>query len=109
LRYDPGVTVRLFFDPERVAQLRQQGINPQRQLTRGTNDVAQARTSLELVEENARLRAEVARLRGDVQRLSEDVTRLRSAGIRPDPKVREPDRRDLDDSAQRFALLELDP
>ena len=94
------MTVRVFFDPRRVEQLRKQGINPRRQLTSGP--APEARTSLELVEECARLRAEVDRLRRDNQRLSDEVARLTAPG-----SSRREDH-ELDASAQRFALLELE-
>jgi len=125
LGYDPSVTVRVFFDPHRVAQLAQQGINPRGKLLAGP--AAEARTALGLVEENARLRAEavqqrggnqiasieesarlraeVARLRADNQRLSEENARLRGEGARrPEPPHQETE----DDAAQRFRLIELD-
>ncbi len=66
--------MKLFYDPQRVEQLRQRGIAPQ---PRGP--VAEATMAIELVEECARLRAEVARLRADKQRLTDEVTRLRRA------------------------------
>ena len=93
------MSVRTFFDPHRVEQLRKQGISPQRQLTSGT--APEARTSLELVEENARLRAEV-------RRLSDEVARLTAAARGPSPPSPRREERELDDAARRFALLELD-
>jgi hypothetical protein len=121
------VSVRVFFDPHRVAQLRQQGIDPQGRLTSGP--AAEARTALGLVEENARLRAEaarrrggnqlgpieesarlraeVARLRADNQRLSDENARLRGEGGRRDLAQHE-QKETEDDAARRFSLLELD-
>ena len=101
------MSVKLFYDPDRVEEFRRRGIDPRRV---GAAEAAPARTptargALELVEENARLRAEVARLRADNQRLTDEVARLRGAPIRPDSgqaPLRE------DDAAARFALLELD-
>lgn len=92
------MTVRVFFDPHRVEQLRQQGINPQRVLTRGP--APEARTALELVEECARLRAENRRLSDEVARLTAEAAQRPSAPRREEYAP--------DDSAQRFALLELD-
>jgi regulator of replication initiation timing len=90
------VTVRVFFDPHRVDQLRQQGISPRRQLSA---PAPEARTALELVEECARLRAENVRLREEVARLKAESSH------RSTPQREE---RALDDAAQRFSLLELD-
>ena len=59
------------------------------------------RTSLQLVEDCARLRAEVDRLRQDNQRLADENARLR--GEEPIDR-----RAELDDSVQRFKLLELE-
>lgn len=60
-------------------------------------------TALELVEENARLRRDNQRLSGEIDRLRGEVARL-AAG----PNAPRPREQDLDDSAARFALLELD-
>ncbi len=92
-RYDLGMSVRVFYDEYRVEQLRQAGIRAPRQSTR--EPVPDARTALELVEENARLRAEVARLRDEVARLTAAA-----------PRVLPPD--ESDDAVTRFSLLELD-
>jgi len=59
------------------------------------------RTSLQLAEECARLRAEIDQLRQDNRRLSDENARLR--GEAPRSSVGE-----LDDSVQRFKLLELE-
>ena len=59
------------------------------------------RTSLQLVEECARLRAEIDRLRQDNQRLSDENARLRGEAPRSSGG-------ELDDSVQRFRLLELE-
>lgn len=128
----------VYYDEERVEQLRARGITPNRpqpssspqrrlpvvQVTMTPNgpqvagDVqstsgrsrdsartaaaaASPRTSLELVEENARLRSEIDQLRRDNQALSDEVARL--SGTRPKGAAAE-----LDDSARRFALLELE-
>ena len=66
------MSVKLFYDPRRVEQLRQRGVSP-----RPMSPVEAATTTLEMVEECARLRAEVARLRADNQRLADEVERLR--------------------------------
>jgi hypothetical protein len=119
------VTVRVFFDPHRVAQLAQRGINPSGRLTNGP--ASEAKASLTLVEENARLRAEaarrrggnqiatiednarlraeVARLRADNQRLADENARLRGEKGR---RAEAPRQETEDDAAERFKLLELD-
>lgn len=62
-------------------------------------------TSLELVEECARLRRENDRLTSEISRLRAEVARLAAVPSRqPDQSART----DLDDAARRFALLELD-
>jgi hypothetical protein len=105
------VAVRVFYDPHRVEQLRQKGIDSRRQLT-GEASTPEARSALDLVEDNARLRAEVARLQRDNQRLADENARLASAsrqsGLSPPREERGSAPRDLDDAARRFALLELD-
>jgi predicted RNase H-like nuclease (RuvC/YqgF family) len=95
------VSVKTFFDPQRVEEMRQRGISPRRQLPAGQSD---PRTALELVEERAQLRVEIERLKRENQRLTEELARLRGAAA-PTPLREE---RALDDAAQRFALLELD-
>jgi hypothetical protein len=105
------VSVRVFYDPHRVEQLRQQGISPRRQLT--SAPASEARTALELVEECARLRAEVDRLRRDNQRLSDENGRLvaetsRRSGSSPHVEREKDEKREKDDTEQRFSLLELD-
>ena len=58
-------------------------------------------TAIELVEE-------CTRLRRDNQRLTSEVDRLRSEVMRLSGGPRQPEPQDLDDSATRFAMLELD-
>ncbi len=60
-------------------------------------------TALELVEECARLRRDNQRLTSEIGRLRGEIDRLTGA---PPPRQREPI--DLDDSAKRFSLLELE-
>jgi len=60
-------------------------------------------TALELVEECARLRRDNQRLTSEVARLRGEIDRLTGA---PPPRQRE--QLDLDDSAKRFSLLELE-
>lgn len=131
----------MFHDPERVEQLRAQGITPDRSAARPPPPVqvtmtsngprvtnsqifsaververvarqaatsplnASPRTSLELVEECARLRAEIDRLRQENRQLVDECARLRGAGAAPRAL---PAPRDLDDAERRFSLLELD-
>lgn len=119
------MTVRVFFDPHRVAQLAQQGINPHGRTTSGPASEARAKLGLiednarlraeaarrrggnqiTSIEENARLRAEVARLRADNQRLSDENARLRGEGGR---RGESPPQETEDDAVERFKLLELD-
>lgn len=99
------MAVDLFFDPRRVERLRQSGITQQRTARGGAAPralpAATPQTALQAIEEAARLRAEIAQLRAENQRLTEEVARL--SGRRSDPVALAPD-----DSAARFALLELD-
>jgi cell division protein FtsB len=81
------VSVRLFYDPHRVEQLRQQGIDPHGRPAR--EPAAEMRSAIVLVEENARLRAEVKRLTAEVARLRGGHEELPA-----------------DDAAQRFKLPE---
>ena len=90
------MTVRVFFDPDRVAQLRQVGISPRRQLASASAN--EAKSALDLVEENTRLRGEIARLREEVARLT---AQARDHGSHCEE-------RELDDSSRRFSLIELD-
>lgn len=103
------MSVRLFYDPYRVEQLRQRGIAPgNRGALSGGAPRQEARTSLELVEENARLRADNRRLTEEVAQLEAEVARLRRAVSQQQPA---PPRRSAlpdDDAAARFALLEFD-
>lgn len=96
------MTVKVFYDQQRVEQLRQQGIAPRRQLTGGSSS---PQTALEAVEECARLRAENRRLTDEVDRLRREVDRLSG---RPSGPVASGSRDDLDDAALRFSLLDLD-
>lgn len=64
---------------------------------------SEPRTALELVEECDRLRRDNQRLTDEVSRLRAQVDRLTAGPIAP-----RADGSDLDDSARRFALLELD-
>lgn len=113
--------VNVFYNPEIVAQLETCGIHArrrpgeratgfaltingrQRQFPSGSGQAEatapEPKTALELVEENVRLRAEVDRLRAEVGRLTAEA-RTHAA----------PERASIeqDDSARRFALLELD-
>jgi len=128
------VTVRLFFDPHRVAQLRQQGIDPQRRLpsvpapaVKEAKAVPEQRVLIvggaperrvfepgrgtgPDAEERARLRAEIDRLRRDNLRLTDENARLRGEAEHRSG----PSRRALgpgqDDAAERLglSLLELD-
>lgn len=61
-------------------------------------------TALELVEECARLRRDNRRLSDEVARLRAEVDRLTAGPSAP----RQHEAPDLDDSARRFSLLELD-
>ena len=61
----------------------------------------ESQTALELVEECTRLRRDNQRLTDEVARLRGEVARLTGSGT----QQRE---QDLDDSAKRFSLLELD-
>lgn len=61
-------------------------------------------TALELVEENERLRRDNQRLTNEVDRLRGEVTRLAAGPVTP----RSPSAQESDDTATRFALLELD-
>jgi predicted RNase H-like nuclease (RuvC/YqgF family) len=97
------VTVKTFFDPQRVEEMRQRGISPRRQLPAGSS-MSEPRTAIQLIEESARLRAEIERLTRENQRLSDELARLR--GLAAPTPLRE--ERALDDAAQRFALLELE-
>jgi len=67
------------------------------------SSATEPRTALELIEECARLRRDNQRLSDEVARLRADVARLTGGPIAP--RQRE---EDLDDSATRFSLLELD-
>lgn len=135
------MAVSLFYDPQRVAQLRAKGITasrPEPAVTPATtDDQAGAQTALELVDENARLRAEIDRLRRenrqlteDVENLSAELTRRQLSAERSDPSRRSAiptpiaaapvsvpalrasadggDDAAGDDATKRFALLELD-
>jgi hypothetical protein len=97
------VSVRLFYDPHRVEQLRAQGIAPRRQLPAagGTAAPTSPQSALDLVEENARLRADNRRLADEVARLTEELRRAHA------PR-RDREDQPLDDAARRFALIELD-
>jgi predicted RNase H-like nuclease (RuvC/YqgF family) len=96
------VSVRVFYDPHRVEELRQKGITGRRQLAAGP--ASEARTALELVEECARLRAEIERLWRDNQHLTDEVARLRGEAS----SLRQRSAPDQDDSVRRFSLLELE-
>jgi hypothetical protein len=61
-------------------------------------------TGLELAEECARLRRDNQRLTSEIDRLRAEVARLTTSATAP----RQKEASDLDDSARRFALLELD-
>jgi hypothetical protein len=65
---------------------------------------SEPRTAIELAEECARLSRENQRLSDEVGRLRGEIARLSGAA----PTSRENERGDLDDSARRFALLELE-
>lgn len=95
------MTVRVFYDPHRVEQLRAKGIAPRRQLPAGATAADSPRDALELVEECTRLRAENRRLSDEVARLTEELRRAQT------PHACDEDR-SADDSARRFSLLELD-
>jgi uncharacterized protein YlxW (UPF0749 family) len=99
------VSVRLFYDPHRVEQLRTKGIAPRRQLPAADGTAATTATSpqsaLDLVEENARLRADNRRLADEVARLTEELRRTH-------PPHADREEKAIDDSARRFALLELE-
>jgi hypothetical protein len=98
------MSVQTFYNPSLVEKLRRVGIGVgvRRQLPSGTTQASPGpRTALELVEDNARLRAEIDQLRRDKQHLSDEVARLR--GETPRAVATE-----SDDAAARFALLELD-
>lgn len=97
------MSVKTFFDPQRVEEMRRRGISPRRQLPAGTS-TSEPRTALELVEERVQMRAEIDQLRRENQRLTEELARLRGAAA--PTSLRE--ERTLDDAAQRFALLELE-
>lgn len=94
------MSVDVFFDPKRVARLRQQGIRnePRPQLSAATAPSSPA--PLALIEECAQLRAEVARLRAENQHLRGELARGAGTSVRTAVGS--------DDAAQRFALLELD-
>ena len=62
----------------------------------------------ELAEECARLRRDNRRLEADVERLRAEVSRLTASGAQPREAARDAREVDLDDSARRFSLLELD-
>jgi len=62
-------------------------------------------TAIELAEECARLRRDNQRLSSEVVRLRDEVSRL-TASSNPTKPPRE--QLDLDDTARRFALLELE-
>jgi hypothetical protein len=127
------VTVRVFYDPHRVEQLRVKGIAPRRQIPSpgaiaaatspqesalraqgigprrqlpaagATAAATSPQSALDLVEENARLRADNRRLADEIARLTE-VLRAQ-VPHRDRPALDDPV---LDDSARRFSLLELD-
>lgn len=96
------MSVTVFYDPRRVEQLRAQGIAPRRQLPAagGTAAATSPQSALDLVEENARLRADNRRLADEVARLTEE--------LRAHAPHRDREDQAIDDSARRFALIELD-
>ena len=63
-------------------------------------------TAIELVEECARLRRDNQRLSSEVTRLREEISRLTAGPATATARQRE--QIDLDDSATRFSLLELE-
>lgn len=67
-----------------------------------TTTATEPQTALDLIDENARLRRDNQRLTDEVGRLRAEVARLAGA---PMTNVRDAD---LDDSARRFSLLELE-
>jgi hypothetical protein len=75
------MSVKLFYDPHRVEQLRQRGIAPVDRAPRNPAD--QAQLAIDAVEECARLRMQVAQLRRDNQRLVDENARLRSSATQP--------------------------
>jgi uncharacterized protein YlxW (UPF0749 family) len=97
------VSVRLFYDPHRVERLRAQGIAQRRQLPAagGTAASTSPQSALDLVEENARLRADNRRLADEIARLTEELRRAQPSHAGREDQV-------LDDAARRFALIELD-
>ena len=74
------------------------------QLALPASTATEPQTALELVEECTRLRRSNQLLTDEVARLRAEVERLTGASVGA-PRQRE---QDLDDSAKRFSLLELD-
>jgi hypothetical protein len=68
-----------------------------------TATTTEPQTALELIDECARLRRDNQRLSDEVARLRSEVDRLTGG-----PSSLRPRDQDLDDSAKRFSLLELD-
>lgn len=64
-------------------------------------------TAIEAVEECARLRRDNQRLSSEVARLRDEISRL-TTGPAAAPRQRDREPIDLDDSATRFSLLELE-
>jgi uncharacterized protein YlxW (UPF0749 family) len=102
----PNVTItgsqfRLLADEARA--LATASVATARTLTATSVTAAEPRNALELVED-------CARLRRDNQRLSDEVIRLRAeiARLTGPATAQQRETSDLDDSAQRFALLELE-
>ena len=113
------MSVKLFYDPDRVEEFRARGIDPRRtgasppgaSRPGASQIVPAAKPALAYVEENARLRAEVARLRTDNQRLAAEVVRLSGiAARRADPtpsSTSMPTSLREDDAVARFGELDF--